>query len=138
MIGILAGLGSYTFNYALGFSYLTSNPDACANCHVMLNEYDGWHKGPHHNSAVCTDCHLPHSIIPKYVAKAETGMHDAISFTRQNYHEPIMLKNPENSRILQNECLRCHDGMVQNITFIRNVDGDLKTCVHCHRRVGHL
>jgi cytochrome c nitrite reductase small subunit len=138
LTGILIGLGSFTFDYALGSSYLTSNPDACANCHVMWNEYDSWHKGGHHNSAVCVDCHLPHSFIPKYFAKAQTGAHDAIAFTLQNFHEPIMMTIPEDSRILQGSCLRCHDDMVQNITSFRNVDSDIKTCVHCHRRVGHL
>ena len=138
MIGLFIGIGSYTFIYAKGFSYLTKEPDACANCHVMWNEHDSWHKGSHHNSAVCIDCHLPHAFVPKYFEKARTGLHDSVAFTLQNFHEPIMMKNPENSRILQDSCLRCHTDMVQNMASVRNIDDDVKTCVHCHRRAGHL
>ena len=35
VIGIAIGLGSYTFVYARGYSYLTNDPAACANCHIM-------------------------------------------------------------------------------------------------------
>ena len=38
LLGIALGLGAYTFAYAKGWSYLTNNPQACANCHVM-NEH---------------------------------------------------------------------------------------------------
>jgi cytochrome c nitrite reductase small subunit len=33
--GLIVGLGAYTFLYAKGYSYLTNNPEACTNCHVM-------------------------------------------------------------------------------------------------------
>ena len=46
LIGIALGLGAYTFVYAKGYSYLTNNPAACANCHVMNDYYSGWMKGP--------------------------------------------------------------------------------------------
>jgi cytochrome c nitrite reductase small subunit len=35
LIGLAVGLGGCTFIYAKGYSYLTNNPAACANCHVM-------------------------------------------------------------------------------------------------------
>src|SRR5688572_27117399 len=38
------GLGSYTFAYARGWAYMTDDPRACANCHVMNEQYDGWIK----------------------------------------------------------------------------------------------
>ena len=38
-IGIAVGLGGYTFVYARGYSYLTNDPAACANCHVMEDHY---------------------------------------------------------------------------------------------------
>ena len=34
LVGLAAGLGGYTFAYAKGWSYLTNDPRACANCHV--------------------------------------------------------------------------------------------------------
>jgi cytochrome c nitrite reductase small subunit len=33
LIGAAVGLDGYTFLYAKGYSYLTDNPRACANCH---------------------------------------------------------------------------------------------------------
>jgi cytochrome c nitrite reductase small subunit len=30
-----AGVGTFTFGYARGFSYLSADPRACVNCHVM-------------------------------------------------------------------------------------------------------
>jgi cytochrome c nitrite reductase small subunit len=39
--GLLVGLGLYTFVYAKGASYLTNDPAACVNCHVMNEQYDG-------------------------------------------------------------------------------------------------
>jgi cytochrome c nitrite reductase small subunit len=35
ILGVAVGLAAYTFIYAKGYSYLTNNPAACANCHVM-------------------------------------------------------------------------------------------------------
>ena len=39
-LGVLLGLGLFTFIYAEGFSYFTTDPKACANCHIMNPEYD--------------------------------------------------------------------------------------------------
>jgi len=38
LAGLVIGLGSYTFIYAKGDSYLTNNPVACTNCHVMQSQ----------------------------------------------------------------------------------------------------
>jgi cytochrome c nitrite reductase small subunit len=40
VFGLLAGLGLYTFVYAQGGSYLTNDPAACVNCHVMNEQYN--------------------------------------------------------------------------------------------------
>ena len=66
LLGIVIGLGAYTFIYAKGYSYLTNNPAACANCHVMQAQYDAWQKSSHHSVATCNDCHTPHNLIGKY------------------------------------------------------------------------
>ncbi len=54
LIGLAVGLGAYTFIYAKGYSYLTNNPAACANCHVMQAQYDAWMKSSHHSVAPAT------------------------------------------------------------------------------------
>ncbi|HYP29673.1 MAG TPA: NapC/NirT family cytochrome c [Blastocatellia bacterium] len=58
-VGLAAGVGGYTFIYAKGYSYLTNDPAACANCHIMQDHYDGWIKSSHRSVAACNDCHTP-------------------------------------------------------------------------------
>lgn len=71
--GLTFGIGIYTFVYAKGASYLTNDPEACANCHIMQDQYNGWQVSAHRSVAVCNDCHTPPGLIPKYVTKASNG-----------------------------------------------------------------
>ncbi|MGH7821889.1 MAG: NapC/NirT family cytochrome c, partial [Candidatus Binatia bacterium] len=57
--GAAAGIGGYTFVYAKGYAYLTDDPGACANCHVMEEQHSAWMKSSHRAVAVCNDCHTP-------------------------------------------------------------------------------
>ncbi|MCA9782496.1 MAG: cytochrome c nitrite reductase small subunit [Calditrichaeota bacterium] len=134
--GILLGLGAFTFRYGEGLSYFSSDPAACVNCHIMQPQYSSWQKASHHTSAVCVDCHLPVSLIPKLLAKASNGWHHSKGFTLQDFHEPIMIK-PGNSRILQENCLRCHGDMVHAMAPGMALEPDAVSCVHCHASVGH-
>ncbi|MFH1463168.1 MAG: ammonia-forming cytochrome c nitrite reductase subunit c552 [Pseudomonadota bacterium] len=97
--GMLLGVGGFTFHYSEGLSYLSADPAACVNCHIMRPQFEGWLKGSHHSVAVCVDCHLPHDLVGKYLAKAENGYHHSRGFTLQDFHEPIMIK-PKNEEIL--------------------------------------
>ena len=136
MFGVLVGTGAFTFDYGEGLSYFSKDPAACANCHIMNSEYDSWQKASHHTVAKCVDCHLPHAFIPKYLAKAENGMRHSYGFTFQNFHEPIHSKSL-GARILQTNCMKCHEGMVHNLVAGSTTDQDSVTCVHCHSDVGH-
>ena len=136
LLGLVAGVGAFTFDYAEGFSYLSTDPKACANCHIMNDEYASYTKGPHHGSAKCVDCHLPHEFIPKYLAKADNGYRHSKGFTLEDFHEPIMIK-PRSAEILQDNCLRCHGEFVHDILQGSKTDLDAVQCVHCHRNVGH-
>jgi cytochrome c nitrite reductase small subunit len=136
MFGVMAGTGAFTFDYGEGLSYFSKDPAACANCHIMNSEYDSWQKASHHTVAKCVDCHLPHEFIPKYLAKAENGMRHSYGFTFQNFHEPIHIQRL-GSRILQTNCMKCHEGMVHNLVAGSTTDQDAVTCVHCHSDVGH-
>ena len=135
-MGTGLGVGLFTFSYARGLSYFSTDPKACANCHIMNSEYDSWGKSSHHAAARCVDCHLPHEFIPKYIAKAENGYHHSKGFTLQDFHEPIMIK-PKNARILQNNCLKCHGDLVHEIVAGSTTDVTSVSCVHCHASVGH-
>lgn len=136
MLGVLVGLGLFTFVYAEGASYLSSDPAACTNCHIMEREYDAWQKASHHAVATCVDCHLPASGLEKYWAKALNGFNHSKAFTLQDFHEPIMI-TPRNAEILQENCLRCHSELVHDQVTDLAGKGDQISCVHCHKHVGH-
>ncbi|MGH7354263.1 MAG: cytochrome c nitrite reductase small subunit, partial [Candidatus Rokuibacteriota bacterium] len=107
LVGIPAGVGAYTFVYAKGFSYLSTDPRACVNCHVMNAQYDAWLKSGHRHTATCVECHLPHAGLAKWVAKAEHGFRHSAAFTLQNFKEPIEI-TPRDRVIVRTNCVRCH------------------------------
>jgi cytochrome c nitrite reductase small subunit len=135
-IGLLGGLGGYTFYYAEGASYLSNDPEACVNCHIMREQYDGWLKGSHKTAATCNDCHVPHELIPKYLSKAQNGFWHSKGFTLQDFHEPIQIK-PGNRDILQENCVYCHEELVSQIATHPGNEEKMLDCVHCHVDVGH-
>jgi cytochrome c nitrite reductase small subunit len=135
-LGIFTGAGGYTFYYAHGLSYLSNDPRACVNCHIMRDQFDGWQKAPHHAVAVCNDCHTPHDLLGKYLTKADNGYWHSKGFTLQDFHEPIMIR-PRNSAVLRANCVRCHQQIVSGIVGHAGPAGELLNCVHCHRDVGH-
>jgi cytochrome c nitrite reductase small subunit len=135
-VGVWLGLAGYTFYYAHGASYLSNDPKACVNCHIMRDQFEGWQKSSHHAVATCNDCHVPHDLVGKYFSKAANGYHHSKAFTLQDFHEPIRIK-PGNFRILQDNCLRCHEGLVADMVPHRGVMQDALDCVRCHNDTGH-
>ena len=113
--GLAAGVGLYTFAYARGASYMTDDPRACANCHVMEEQYSGWNRSSHRSVAVCNDCHTP------------PGFPDPITIT------------PRNHRVTQSSCSKCHAAIVDAIDSSgAHAGGERLDCLGCHRDVGHL
>jgi len=136
LAGVAVGLGGFTFDYAEGTSYLSTDPAACVNCHIMRPQYDSWQKASHHTAAGCVDCHLPPSGLAKWIAKADNGYRHSKAFTLQDFHEPIRI-TPGNAAILQDNCLRCHGDLVHELAPGFRDAGDDVSCVHCHSSVGH-
>lgn len=135
LVGAAAGIGGYALVYADGLAYMSSEPKVCANCHIMQAQYDSWQKSSHHHVAVCNDCHLPHTLVGKYLAKAVNGFKHSAAYTLQNFAEPIAIK-PFNAQIVQDACLACHRPLVQDAAMARGSSEEL-SCVHCHRSAGH-
>jgi cytochrome c nitrite reductase small subunit len=135
LFGGAVGLGGFTFNYANGLSYLSNDPKACVNCHVMRDVYDGWNRGSHKHVAVCNDCHVPHdSIISKYTVKALNGFRHSYAFTTGDFPEPIRIL-PFDRNITEHACLSCHGELVSEIS---HADSATPTdCLTCHAGVGH-
>lgn len=135
LLGTALGVGAYTFYYAEGASYLTDDPEACVNCHVMRDQFDGWLKSGHHHVATCNDCHTPKGFVSKYYVKARNGWHHSVAFTTGRFHEPIRI-TPFNRAVTQGACRQCHSEVVAQIDAHPGVRGELD-CIRCHRQVGH-
>lgn len=165
LVGAFTGLGIFTFDYAEGTSYLSSDSRACANCHVMQNHYDAWVKSSHSKFAQCNDCHAPHNFVGKWYCKSRNGYFHSKAFTLQNFHEPIMIHD-YNRNVVEQNCRRCHQELVHpidvfprhNSTGQNSTDQDLTildpalldsiglgstgheerlSCIRCHADVGH-
>jgi cytochrome c nitrite reductase small subunit len=134
-MGVLLGVGGYTFIYARGASYLTDDPTACVNCHVMRDQYSGWITSSHRSVAVCNDCHAPHDFFGKYTTKALNGFWHSFYFTTGGFTDPIRITG-RNLRVTEGTCRECHQDLVRSMAPSR--DGSSISCTSCHRDVGHL
>ena len=135
-LGLATGVGAYTFVYAKGASYLTNDPAACANCHIMQEYYDGWLKSSHRSVAVCNDCHTPAGLVPKYAVKASNGFWHSFAFTTGWHPDPLRIK-PHNRKVTEQACRKCHLDIVQAIEAPHRENAEL-SCIACHNSPGHL
>lgn len=138
--GLLVGIGVFTFVYARGGSYLTNDPQACANCHVMEEQLSGWTKSSHHAVAVCNDCHAPHTFFGKYSTKALNGFFHSWAFTTGRFPDPIQI-TPRNRQIAEAACRHCHGEIVEAVDSPRSAPAGAhqagESCLRCHSEVGH-
>jgi cytochrome c nitrite reductase small subunit len=130
VLGVLGGIGAFTFGYGEGAAYLTNNPAACANCHVMQDHLRLLAEVQPPDVATCNDCHLPHDLVGKWITKADNGFFHSLAFTTGDFHEPIRIK-PRNRRVTQHACLHCHADFVNHM-LPEEPGGDMLNCVHCH------
>lgn len=137
LVGLVVGLGCYTFIYAKGYSYLLNNPAACTNCHVMQAEYDAWIKSSHRSAATCNDCHTPHNLIGKYAVKANDGFWHSFYFTSGKYPDNIQITKFDH-QVTENACRRCHENITSAIDGnVVHGKADGLECTRCHSSVGH-
>lgn len=141
--GILAGLGVYTVYMSRAHTYLSDEPSACINCHIMTPYYQSWQHSSHSQWANCNDCHVPHTnIASKYAFKAMDGLYHAAVFTLRA--EPLVIRPRDaSSGVIMENCIRCHTqlntefvktGMIE---FAQVKEGAGKACWDCHRNVPH-
>ena len=148
LIGLALGLGLFTFGYARGYAYLTNDPSACANCHIMSEHYAAWMKGSHHSVATCNDCHTPHYLVGKYLVKARNGFWHSFYFTTGGYPDPLRITE-RNHEVTEHACRYCHaeitdaieHGTARYASNASDRSGSRMSaelsCVRCHRYVGH-
>jgi cytochrome c nitrite reductase small subunit len=135
-VGLAGGLGGYTFVYAKGASYLTNDPTACANCHIMREHLEAWEKSSHRHVAVCNDCHTPHNLVGKYAVKASNGFWHSFAFTSGRFPDPLRIKSG-NRTVAEDQCRRCHAPIVAAMDGPHGREGKA-ACIHCHRDAGHM
>ena len=161
-IGAALGLGAFTFVYAKGASYLSTDPAVCANCHIMGEHFAAWQRSSHRAAAGCADCHMPHDLVGKYLAKASNGFWHSLAFTTGAFPDPLQIK-PHNRVIAENACRECHADIVAAIDPLGSDDAveirsgvagtpvasrpqihdgtvaseSRETCIRCHTYVGH-
>ena len=133
LLGVLIGAAAGAFA-AFGPPKLLAKsemPDFCAACHVMEAEYEAWFHECVHRRINCVDCHLPHrNAAAHYIWKSIDGLKDMVVFYSGRVPEFIKASHHA-QHVLQSNCIRCHETMVENI------DND-RQCWSCHRRMAHL
>jgi cytochrome c nitrite reductase small subunit len=124
-------------------SYLSDNPTACVNCHVMTTQYISWQKSSHARVATCNDCHVPQdNIIRTYAFKATDGLRHTTMFTFRLEPQVIRIKEA-GINVVQENCVRCHERMIESTSIINKVTletrshGEGKFCWDCHRETPH-
>ena len=135
VLGTAIGVAGYTFIYAKGASYLTNDPTACANCHIMQEHYDAWLNSSHRSVATCNDCHTPAGLVPKYLTKADNGFFHSLAFTTGKFPDPLRIKS-RNHKVAEKACFKCHSDIVHDIVGVDEEQGTM-SCIRCHSGVGH-
>ena len=138
LIGATTGVGLFTFGYAEGAAYLTNDPEACANCHVMQKQLDAWVKSSHSKFATCNDCHAPAGLLGKYYCKSRNGFFHSLAFTTGRFPENIQM-HQYNQDVVEANCRRCHEQLTHDIDPLPNGAGKVEnnSCIRCHSTVGH-
>jgi len=141
--GIIAGLGAYIFYMSKAHAYLSDNPSACVNCHIMTPYYQTWFHNSHSKWTTCNDCHVPqNNVFSKYYFKAKDGLLHSTVFTFRR--EPLAIRaRHESSNVIMNNCIRCHTQLNTEfvktgmISFSEARNGMGKACWDCHAQVAH-
>lgn len=142
---------------------VTSDYPFCGSCHswdgaiAETNLSDEVHgksnkKGIH---VKCTDCHLPHDNIAKYLfTKAKNGIAEGFTTLTGDPSKKDWIANREYARknyTFDSSCLKCHEDiarkgegnatravskMHEKYLELKNTKDALK-CTDCHKHVGH-
>ncbi|WP_315352973.1 cytochrome c nitrite reductase small subunit [Phocaeicola abscessus] len=143
LMGIIVGAGGLFLYMLRAHSYLTDEPSACVNCHIMTPYYATWMHSSHSRNATCNDCHVPHdNLVSKWFFKGKDGMNHVSVFLAKG--EPQVIQAHEaSSQVIMNNCIRCHTQLntefvkTGRIDYMMSQAGAGKACWDCHRDVPH-
>jgi cytochrome c nitrite reductase small subunit len=135
LIGVALGMAVLIVRISNATSYLSDEPEACINCHVMTNAYATWQRGSHARVAKCNDCHLPQvGSVTQYSFKAQDGARHSFAFTLRLEPEVLHL-NTKAVPVVQANCLRCHENQ---FFMIRLATSSERPCWDCHQNMHGL
>ena len=111
--GVIVGGGALTLYMLRAHTYLTDDPAACVNCHIMGPYYATWFHSSHSRNATCNDCHVPYeNPVKKWVFKGMDGMrHVAVFLTRGE--KDVLRANKESAEVIMNNCIQKRDVLEQ-------------------------
>lgn len=141
-VAAFIGLGLYVLRVSNAASYLSDDPQACVNCHLMTPQYITWTHSSHREVAHCNDCHVPHNnVVNKYFFKAKDGLYHASIFTLRAEPQVIQAKSAS-VEVIHNNCIRCHQDQVtdtKTASMVENHHANRtdRLCWDCHREVPH-
>lgn len=143
VLGVLVGGGGFFLYMLRAHTYLTDDPAACVNCHIMGPYYATWFHSSHARDATCNDCHVPHeNPVKKWAFKGMDGMRHVAVFLTRGEHQVIQA-NDASAEVIMNNCIRCHTQLntefvtTGRIDFMMSQVGEGKACWDCHRDVAH-
>jgi cytochrome c nitrite reductase small subunit len=126
-------MGAYVASISNAASYLSDDPEACINCHIMNPMYASWRHSSHGRVTTCNDCHVPHdSVVRKYAFKATDGLRHSALFTLRRERQ-VIRAIPESREVIQENCIRCHANVVDEVVS----HPPDRACIDCHREVPH-
>lgn len=141
--GVIVGGGLLSLYLLRAHTYLTDDPKACVNCHIMAPYYATWMHSSHSRNATCNDCHVPHeNAVKKWTFKGIDGMKHVAAFVTHSEKQVIHAQTAS-AEVIMNNCIRCHEQLntefvkTGKVDFMMTEVGKGKACWDCHRDVPH-
>ena len=140
ILGALTGLAFFLLKISNATSYLSDDPRACINCHIMTPQYATWSHSAHRSITDCNACHVPHdSFIRKYYFKASDGLRHSAIFTLRKEPQAIYIREA-GKKVVQENCLRCHASLFSDgpgRPYEAMAERRDRQCLDCHRNTPH-
>lgn len=146
-----------TFNGVMAY---TNSLEFCVSCHEMRDTaYAEYQQSVHFKNAsgvraICSDCHVPHALLPKLVAKVKAS-NDLLQTVLGTIDTPEKFNDqrPRMARIVwadmassdSRECRTCHsfeamDFHKQREAAVKQMEPAAQkneSCISCHRGIAH-
>ncbi|MCD7973749.1 MAG: ammonia-forming cytochrome c nitrite reductase subunit c552 [Candidatus Azobacteroides sp.] len=100
-------------------SFLSEEPAACVNCHIMTPYYQSWNHSSHAQWETCNDCHvLQENLLTKYTLKTKDGIYHTIVLTIRGEAGSVKYSNrliTSPLKNINNTCQTCHRDSEENL-----------------------